>query len=766
MSRRFESVSALLRRLLLGAFYASGALYFWLPCHEVFEGPKVQASLIYALALAVLALPLAWHRLPPLWRSKPALLVAGAAVLGTTLASLLGAYGALPSNLLLSLEHMAPVLAAASAALVFWLEDADQRQRVLFLWLCAHTLLSFYGLIQVLDQNWGSSHGVVIDLIRWTQFGQSRVYSTMGNPDYMAAHLTLVLPLMAALGWRRIDPRGPAQVAALALLGIPLLLLPAIYGGGPLLNSFLKVLGPWAFISAALFFLARRLSPKACWLFLMGLLVLLVLLAQGRGAYLALAVSLAVMAAAAWRLGGAAWYKDRWSTLKPVAAVVAASLALLFALLVGRAASPQAAFFKGGAVGSSLKAIDSLWDRVAHQTSGSDDAQIVRKFYWKAAWSLGLQHPIFGIGFGNHALFTARAQSGVWKAMEAAGDQRVLLVEPHVELYTHNDLLQNWAETGLLGLAAFLFFWWVFAKEAWARAKAGRDELQDLGIGLLGVGVAFMVNAQVNFPWRVLATQQLCWLAVAIVALGPTLWDEVPVVAEPELKAPVKVEAIVAALIVAFLLALYPVRWFFASTLFKQGNLRKDAQQVQAVPYYEKAVKAGLSGTQEVELYLYLGSMYNVAQRSDLAEQAFKKGLAAYPDFLEALYNLGYTYQARFTQGHALADLQTAQSYYEQLLSIDPRYLNALNNLGNLYYAQKQYDKAVVVYQRLARFGPGMVEGHYNLGATYLMTGDATKALEAFEDALKIKPDYPAALQYAQQLRKLPKGSRVKIGGQ
>jgi tetratricopeptide (TPR) repeat protein len=741
MAHRFERLLGLLRRLLLTAFYAAGVLYFWLPSHEVFEGPKVQGSLIYGLLLALAAWPLLAARLPLLWQTQRQALQAGAALLAATLLSLVGALAALPGNTALALEHTAPVLASALAALVFWLEDREVRRRVLFGWLSAHCLLLFYGLVQVLDQNWGASHGVVVDLIRWTQFGQSRVYSSMGNPDYMAAHLTLLLPLWLGLGWRRLDARGPAQVAALALLGIPLLLLPALFGAGPMLSAFVRVMAPWTLLSTALFLAARRAGAKACWLALLGLTGLLIVLAQGRGAYLALGASLAAMAGAAWLLHGKAWFRDRWATLKAPAALLGLVVAGLLGLLLARASAPEAAWLKKPLPASALRTTDSLISRVVHIFDRGNDAQQVRLFYWKAAWRMGLEHPLLGVGFGNHALFTARAQSGVWKAMEARGDPSVALVDPHVELYTHNDLLQNWAETGALGLAAFLFFWWVFFRRAWRGAR------NDYHLGLLGLGVAFMVNAQVNFPWRVEATQQLCWLAFALLFTGKE--------AAPGTAADAKPGPWLWGAVAVFILALYPARWFFASNLFKQGNVRKDSQQVSAIPFYEKAVKAGLSGTQQVELYLYLGSMYNVAQRPDKAVEWFQRGVDIYPDFLEALYNLGYTYQLT-------GDTARAQAAFEHVLDVNPRYTSALNNLGNIHFTAKRYEQALVLYQRLARFNPGMVEGHYNLGATYLMMGDAKNSLASFEQALKVKPDYAAARQYAEQLRRLPPGTVLK----
>ena len=60
----FETRLPILRRLLMGAFYAAGLLFFWLPAHEVFEGPKTMGALLFACALAALSAPLIASRIP------------------------------------------------------------------------------------------------------------------------------------------------------------------------------------------------------------------------------------------------------------------------------------------------------------------------------------------------------------------------------------------------------------------------------------------------------------------------------------------------------------------------------------------------------------------------------------------------------------------------------------------------------------------------------------------------------------------------------
>lgn len=767
MSQRFDSLLRRLRRLTLSAGYAAGVLWFWLGAHEVFEGPKTQAALLYGALLAALAWPLLWTRLPWAWKRQRAFLTVGGALLGATLLSWLGAHAVLPGNMALSVERTIPVIVAAFAALVWALEDEEQRRAVLFAVQTTHWILLFYGLLQLLDQNWGQAHGVAVDVIRWVHFGESRVYSTMGNPDYMAAHLTLYAALWLGWGWRKIDPRGPAQTAAAALMLVPPLVIPVVYGSASM-GLVLAKMGPWYALCVVLLLLCRRLSAKACWGFGLGLLGLLVLVAQGRGAWLASALAVAAMAGAAYRLSGGYFFSHRQDVLRWPLGLCLAGLLALGGLWGARALQPQAAWAQHGVPQKALAVVDSLNDRVRHIFDKGNDAQVIRRFYWQAAWQMGLDHPLLGVGYGNHALFTAGEQSKVWKRWDAAGDPRVMMVEPHVELYAHNDFLQNFAETGLLGLAAFLLFWAFFGREAWRLARAGREAADsrrfELGLGLIGLMAAFFANAMTNFPWRVLATQQLCWLAFAVlmVARAPEDGQTAPA------SLPWKLEAGLGGLIVAAVIGMLPLRWFNASLFIRQGNQYKDApgqpQPQGGIFFYQRALQAGLSGTQQVEMLLYLGSLYNQIGDSDQALHWFDEGIKRYPDFVEAWYNVGYTWQKRFEGSHLVADLQKAVEAYEKVLAIDPRSVNALNNLGNLRYQSNQLPEALKLYQTLVRYNPTSLEGWYNLGATQVRLGDRAGAEASLQKALAMKADFAPAKTLYQNLQRLPKGAKLPQG--
>src|SRR5215471_5689082 len=49
---------------------------------------------------------------------------------------------------------------------------------------------------------------------------------------------------------------------------------------------------------------------------------------------------------------------------------------------------------------------------------------------------------------------------------------------------------------------------------------------------------------------------------------------------------------------------------------------------------------------------------------------------------------------------HQLQKLDKAQKCYEQAVKLNPKYHEALNNIGTIYYAKKNYRRAITYYRR------------------------------------------------------------------
>jgi tetratricopeptide (TPR) repeat protein len=66
----------------------------------------------------------------------------------------------------------------------------------------------------------------------------------------------------------------------------------------------------------------------------------------------------------------------------------------------------------------------------------------------------------------------------------------------------------------------------------------------------------------------------------------------------------------------------------------------------------------------------------------------------------------------------------------------------AYNNLGNAYDDLGRRADAIDAYKQAIRIKPDYAQAHYNLGLAYGNLGRCTDAIDAFKQAIKIKPDY------------------------
>jgi Flp pilus assembly protein TadD len=64
-----------------------------------------------------------------------------------------------------------------------------------------------------------------------------------------------------------------------------------------------------------------------------------------------------------------------------------------------------------------------------------------------------------------------------------------------------------------------------------------------------------------------------------------------------------------------------------------------------------------------------------------------------------------------------------------------------LSRQADEYFANRQYDKAAELYDRLLNFGPNNVEIHNNLGLTLHYLGRSTEALDRLNKGVAIDPD-------------------------
>lgn len=148
---------------------------------------------------------------------------------------------------------------------------------------------------------------------------------------------------------------------------------------------------------------------------------------------------------------------------------------------------------------------------VAPQIEVRDFTVNHRYFIWEVTWDMIRARPLVGFGYGTYqqrfAAFRdarrdqAHFQSLVWTQQEEDTP------------YAHNEYLHLWAESGLLGLGAFLaLVGWV----GWGTLRMAWREGTPYAWAGLGMVAAMLVHSLVSYPLRLPLNGMVFWLTLGI----------------------------------------------------------------------------------------------------------------------------------------------------------------------------------------------------------------------------------------------------------
>jgi putative inorganic carbon (HCO3(-)) transporter len=128
-----------------------------------------------------------------------------------------------------------------------------------------------------------------------------------------------------------------------------------------------------------------------------------------------------------------------------------------------------------------------------------------RLAHWRAGWSMFEDRPWLGVGIGNYAASYSRYALPYW--YEPLG-------------HAHNVFVNFLAETGILGLGAFLGFWlavvWTAARYAWC---GGQSWGMALAFGLVGTWTYLVVHSLFDNLFVGHMQLQLALLLAALAAM-------------------------------------------------------------------------------------------------------------------------------------------------------------------------------------------------------------------------------------------------------
>ena len=198
------------------------------------------------------------------------------------------------------------------------------------------------------------------------------------------------------------------------------------------------------------------------------------------------------------------------------------------------------------------------------------------------------------------------------------------------------------------------------------------------------------------------------------------------------------------------------------------GIIESDQRDyTNAIDAFQKALQLAPNST---KTHNNLGNVYADEKKLDLAEKEFRTVLRLNPENRDANYNLGVLLMANGSPAQAIAYFQrmyptnlatsfhligayfqckrTAQALQLATL-ISAQYKNDVQahfTLSALLASEKQYKAAQLELGKADALQPGTFEILYNLGLTYLLNADNSKAELALTRALTLKPGSPDTL--------------------
>jgi len=151
--------------------------------------------------------------------------------------------------------------------------------------------------------------------------------------------------------------------------------------------------------------------------------------------------------------------------------------------------------------------------------------------------------------------------------------------------------------------------------------------------------------------------------------------------------------------------------------------------------------------------WLWLGEIYKFRRQSELALQAYRKGLDIDP-------TQPVNYKALASTLIGMKRYDDALPVLQGLIKLAPDDADGPNGLGTAFFALKRYKEAASAFELEVKLSPQPVAVSLQLGYAYLRTGEDDKALAAYQAALAFDAGpltyNDIAYQLADANKKLP----------
>jgi len=545
-----------------------------------------------------------------------------------------------------------------------------------------------------------------LDVSCWTTDFQPkvRIFSTLGQPDWLAAYLAVLIPLTIGL------------------------LLNLVREGKIVLDkrlSFVKNHNFWLGILLSTFFVMSYLA---------------LLYTQSRSAILAV-----------WLIIPLFLFAYGWFYIKPKLTKknltldfkVTVVIFLLLGLIPFFAGQPFAQlnnftlsgiaqrFAKPAATDKTVKPTPTpVPSPVSSGELGGTDSGKIRLLVWRGAINVWLNNPIFGSGLETYAFAYYQYRPA---------DHNLTSEWRYLYNKAHNEYLNYLATTGTVGTIAYLFmigsFIFVSVKPLYKkRRKLSAADFLAFSL-IAGYGTILITNF---FGFSVVMINIFFYLFPAFVflLLGKINYEKAYSLSltkseNYELNKSQKVLITISLLFFLYLIYTLISYWNADRNYYYGMNFDRSTAYDKAYPFLKQAVSLRPSEPTFVDESAYNNAVLGAAVLAQQAEQTDQKNQQQSQELARQLIDAAVSQTDQVTTEHPnnIVFWKTKVRVFYTLAQIDPSYL----------------PQALEAIKKSAELAPTDADVYYNLGILYGQNGDSQNAVKTLENTIKLKPDYSQA---------------------
>ena len=380
----------------------------------------------------------------------------------------------------------------------------------------------------------------------------------------------------------------------------------------------------------------------------------------------------------------------------------------------------------------------SMTRRVENAIRLEDDSSLQRVSLWEDTVRLIFDRPLLGVGIGNYEYsiprFMSRESLEVKKRREAAVGQELMAYS------AHNEYLEVWAETGLLGVVAFLI---LLLQVGGALVGLIRRYVQGQ-VGFLAIGLVAAVGATLTHSMFSTNLQQPAsavyfWLVVGLVwslRLNVEWLTPLGLLATEARK--VAIFLMVICGIVLMVSVVMGARTLVGELYYRRGELAF-RQKAYAVAEGQWQTAISYSPTKYFRTYQALGTALYNQKKWPEAIEAFRKSLVYFPHNARVHHLLGRSLVKNGVAPEAITHL-------EQAVNLNPLVADFHLGLGEALVQMGKSADAFSVLDEALRLRPNDAEANQLSGAAHKQVGDLGAAVLAYQRVLQITPKQPDIL--------------------